>query len=170
MSCSWIQDQGNCLRVLIGMSQVNANYWSVRPFQLCFDCSLQRCFKNKNWTSKRVLMFVENIILHIGISELGNGSGSPCFFAHIVANEGGMFESIGPQMSIGSFRTPVRGMEKHGSCMLSQISNSSLNFAILMMCSNTTEGNGLTTGFNIFLECCVCESPIVCMVMLDGHI
>ena len=61
-------------------------------------------------------------------------------------------------------------MQQHRSCLLNDVSDAPLNFAILMMSSNTTEADGLSLLCNMFLEESVSKSAIVCMVMLHSYI
>ena len=61
-------------------------------------------------------------------------------------------------------------MEEHCSCLLDDVSDSFLHFAILVMRSDTTERDGLSLFLDMFSEECVSKPAIVCMIMLDGDI
>ena len=81
-----------------------------------------------------------------------------------------MMKSKGPEGCTDCLGPSVCCMKEHCSCLFNNVSDPLFNFAILVVCSNSTEAHCLSLLFHMTLEKCVSKSAIVSMIMLDCDI
>ena len=90
----------------------------------------------------------------------------PCQCRCVVQHMVGVSKGIRPQVDGDGAWPATHGMDEHGPCQLSHITDALLSHAILPMRIDSTEGERLSLGANRFPEEIVSEDAIVSMVML----
>ena len=78
-------------------------------------------------------------------------------------------KGIGPEVCIDGLRPSVGGMEEHGACMFSKVSDAPFSNSILVMGTNSTKGDSLACVMDIVHESTFCKTSIVSMIMLDDY-